>query len=256
MQKNYRQLTDKLFLTWANYLPEEGAIINGAILQGNTTTVVWDTLSKPEDLYFIDDFIPNNNQRVIAVYSHADWDHCWGTDAFPFDSIMAHADADERFANEMPSVLKRYRKRHEDFFANVILEPPDFVFDRPVVLDLGEKTLELIPAPGHTSDSLFGFCPEEGVLLVGDAVETVPEVTDPALIPPWISMLREWALDERVKVVIPGHGDVSDRSSLTQTADYLSDLAKGKLISMTKASASDRSKHRANVKKIKKSGTA
>ena len=250
MQRNYQYLSDDLILTQARFLPNQDWLVNGAILKGEKTTVVWDTLSKPDDLRFIDELIPLDH-RVIAVYSHADWDHCWGTGAFPFDAIMAHQATTDRFANELPSLLRRYQKRYGDFFADVTLEPPDVIFDQPVSLDLGGKTLDLIPCPSHTIDSIFAFCPEIGALLVGDAVETVPEITNPRLVPDWIAALRNWASDPRVRLVVPGHGDVGGAERLTETADYLSALIEGKTISMTKQPAAERSVHRANVKKMK-----
>lgn len=250
MQQNCQKLNENLFLTRANYLPGDGWIVNGAILRGETTTVVWDTLSKPEDLYFIDELIPLDH-RAVAVLSHADWDHCWGTSAFPFDAIIAHQLANDRVLNELPGLLKRYNKRYNNFFANVTIEPPDFIFDQPITLDLGGKTLELTPVPSHTPDSIFGFCAADGVLLVGDAVETVPQVNEARLVPGWIATLRKWAEDPRVKTVIPGHGEIGGVELLNRSADYLSALLEGKTISTAKLPAADRSAHRANVKKMK-----
>ncbi len=250
MQQNCQKLSENLFLTRANYLPGDGWIVNGAILRGETTTVVWDTLSKPEDLYFIDELVPRDH-RAVAVLSHADWDHCWGTSAFPFDAIIAHHLANDRVLNELPGLLKRYNKRYNNFFANVTIEPPDFVFDQPIALDLGGKTLELTSVPSHTPDSIFGFCAADGVLLVGDAVETVPQVNEARLVPGWIAALRKWAEDPRVKTVIPGHGEIGGVELLHRSADYLSALIEGKTIPTAKLAAVDRSAHRANVKKMK-----
>ena len=57
--------------------------------------------------------------------------------------------------------------------------------------------------------------------------------------------------DPRVRLVVPGHDNVSGAERLTETADYLSALIEGKTILMTKQPAAERSVHRANVKKIK-----
>lgn len=250
MQQAYEKLNNVLYLTRAKFMPGEDWVVNGAIINGSETSVVWDTLSKPSDLYFIDSIIPEGN-RVVAVYSHADWDHCWGTDGYPFDAILAHQSANDRFSNELPSILKRMNKKHGDVFGSVTLVPPDFIFDFPVKLDLGDRTLELIPFPSHTVDSIIGFIPEDGILLIGDAAEHIPEINEARLVPEWIAGLRRWAKDPRLKLVIPGHGEPSGAEFLTATADYLNTLMEGKTISVTKEASQDRATHRANVKKIK-----
>lgn len=51
------------------------------------------------------------------------------------------------------------------------------------VIDLGDISLEIMHTPGHSQDSISLFCPEDGVLISGDAVphpEDLPIYEDPA----------------------------------------------------------------------------
>ena len=54
----------------------------------------------------------------------------------------------------------------------VLLIAPDTVFDEETTVDLGSMTLELHHLPGHTPDTIVGFVPERGLLLMGDTAET------------------------------------------------------------------------------------
>lgn len=79
---------------------------------------------------------------------------------------------------------------------------------------LGDRILEIIPAPGHTSGQMCFYFPEERILLAGDHI--LPEIT-PNLSPdlfqldyrPLRSFLHslESIRDLPVRMVYPGHGD-------------------------------------------------
>ncbi len=80
--------------------------------------------------------------------------------------------------------------------------------------NLGNRTLEVIPAPGHTSGQMCFYFPKEGILLAGDHV--LPDIT-PNLSPdifnleyrPLRSFLHSLASirDLPVEMVYPAHGE-------------------------------------------------
>lgn len=201
--------------------------VRSAVIRGQRRVVFFDTLTRSEDMQ---ELLPGAQGRdVVVVYSHADWDHIWGTGALPgAPLVIAHQAALERFAAEVPRELETMRRDEPGKYDGVTLIPPSITFDSTLTLDLGAVSLELHSLPGHTTDSIVGFVPEEGALLMGDAVETpFPVVNHPELLPPWIAALTAWERDERVRRVIPSHGPVGGREILTKNIEYLQALQRG-----------------------------
>ena len=65
----------------------------------------------------------------------------------------------DRFNNELPSTLKRFRNDHPNEWRGVKLVPPDITFDKKLTIEMGDFSLELYHFKGHTADSIIGFHP-------------------------------------------------------------------------------------------------
>ncbi len=162
-----------------------------------------------------------------VVYSHADWDHVWGTAglAGPVPLIVGHTACAARFAVDVPATLREKRQAEPGRWDAVRLLPPTVTFQDTLALDLGGITLRLHALPGHTADCIVGHIPEWGIWLGGDTVETpLPVVNDGAALPGWISALEDWARAPRVGSVIPAHGAPGGRELLEHNVAYLRGL--------------------------------
>lgn len=202
--------------------------VRGALVVGERRAVVFDTLSRPHDMRT---FVPLIGDReLVVVYSHADWDHIWGTAGLPYQRarIVAHDLTRTRFDADVPATLTQKQAAEPGAWDDVVLVAPTVCFDREWSLDLGGMTLTLSHLPGHTPDCIVGFIPERGVLLGGDTVETpCPVVPPDAPLAAWIEELRRWAANERVRTVVPAHGTVGGREILKQTVEYLEGILNG-----------------------------
>jgi glyoxylase-like metal-dependent hydrolase (beta-lactamase superfamily II) len=205
--------------------------VRGGLLLGRDTTLVWDTLAHPRDMAA---WLPLvGGRRLAIVYSHADWDHIWGTAGLPYDSarIVAHRVARERFDADVPRELAGRKASQPGVWDDVRLVPPTQTFDAQLTIDLGGLTLELHHLPGHTADCCVGFVPERGVLLAGDTVETpLPVIPPDSPLPAWIAELRRWSADARVRTVVPAHGPVGGRELIERNIAYLEGILSGKPI--------------------------
>jgi len=97
-------------------------------------------------------------------------------------------------------------------------EMPRFAVDRALAssgerVDLGGRSWEILWTPGHAVGGVAWWCPEDGVLVTGDALwEDGFGLLNPWVDGPGVFDLTELALDrlsaiaEAVRVVIPGHG--------------------------------------------------
>lgn len=216
------QLRDNLWLTYVDLGDED---VKGAVILGSRRAVVWDTLSHPQDMEAVQPLIADRPFHV--VYTHADYDHCWGTNGLPDvpGEIIAHKSCAQRFRTDVPKTLKAKQNKAQHWHA-VELMPPTLTFEKYISLDLGDITLELHHLSGHTPDCIVGFIPQWGVLLAGDTVETpLPLINEDSPVNTWLDHLRQWADDERVQTVVLAHGDVGNRDTIQHNIDYLSRLA-------------------------------
>lgn len=119
----------------------------------------------------------HSERSLLAVNTHADWDHCWGNQLFagpdPLASapIVAHARCAARFGAEMAEELRAQQATDPGRFGAVRPTPPTITFDDRLTIDGGDLTLKLFPTPGHTVDHVAIFIPEIATLLAGDAAE-------------------------------------------------------------------------------------
>jgi glyoxylase-like metal-dependent hydrolase (beta-lactamase superfamily II) len=213
---------------WLLQVPLEDYDVRGAFVLGDRCAAVWDTLSRPRDMRA---FVPLIGARdLVIVYSHADWDHIWGTAGLPYRRarIIAHDRARDRFGTDVPVVLAEKRAAEPGMWDDVAIVPPGESFEREMAIDLGGLTLELRHLPGHTPDCIVGFIAERGLLLAGDTVETpCPAVPADSPLDEWIAQLARWASDERVRSVVPAHGEISGREILHANIAYLEALLSG-----------------------------
>lgn len=226
-----KQINDNL---WVQELALDIFDVRGALIVGEKRAAVWDTLSHPRDM---EPYLPLiGDKELWVLYSHADWDHIWGTAGFdsPPTTIISHALCGKRFDTDVPEKLKEMQQKEPGLWDDVQLLPPTLTFQDSITIDLGGITVELSFLPGHTEDCTVAFLPERGVALMGDTIETpFPVVYPESPLPEWVSRLKKWAQDERVTTVIPSHGPIGGRELITQTIDYLEKLQAGEEIEVS-----------------------
>ncbi|MCP4405333.1 MAG: MBL fold metallo-hydrolase [bacterium] len=207
--------------------------VRAALICSEERAVVWDTLSHPDDMKPL---LPQiDGRELIIIYSHADWDHVWGSAGLPYQEadIIAHEFCLKRFSTDVPLTLTEKKIDEAAKWEAVKLIAPNTTFRQEFSLDLGPELLTLHQLPGHTPDSIVAFLPEQGVLLMGDAVETpFPMVPEKASLQRWIAGLQHWSDDPRVQTVIPSHGAIGGPDILRQNISYLQSLLEGQDIAL------------------------
>jgi glyoxylase-like metal-dependent hydrolase (beta-lactamase superfamily II) len=213
---------------WLTELVLDSFAVRGAVLVGESRVVVWDTLSHPRDMDSIAEIA--GNKAIYVVYSHADWDHCWGTAGLNTEVIIGHPECAARFATgEVQRQLAKMKADEPGKWEAVELIPPTLTAEA-LTIELGGVTMNLHSLPGHTRDCMVAFIPEWGILLAGDTVETpLPVLKEGgAVLNRWITHLEEWATHPQLQTVIPSHGEIGDRGVIEHTLRYLRDLRDGK----------------------------
>lgn len=250
------QTTERRGGLWLTEVDLGDFAVRAVLIPGKKRVAVWDTLTHPGEMAALLPMI--GDRELVIVYSHADWDHIWGTAGLADGSrtILAHDLCRQRFSTEVPGILAEKKVEDPVRWQGVQLIPPTTTFAGELTLDLGDSTLFLRHLPGHTADSIVGFLPGEGVLLAGDAVETpLPQVPAGCDLARWIEELCRWREDPRVRTVIPSHGAIGGVELLAQNIAYLRRLlAGGKMAVPESLSAFYRETHLANMRAWGKRG--
>lgn len=212
---------------WLTELVLDSFAVRGAVIVGQTRVVVWDTLSHPRNMQPVVELA--GDKPIYVVYSHADWDHCWGTAGVKSEVVIGHPECATRFATgEVQRRLDNMRANEPGTWDEVELIPPTLTAAQ-LTIDLGGVTLTLHSLPGHTRDCLVGFIPEWGILLAGDTVETpLPVLKEGGeVLTHWITQLEAWMTHPQLQGVIPSHGRIGDKTVIQATLDYLRAIRDG-----------------------------
>ena len=100
---------------------------------------------------------------------------------------------------------------------------PSITFSECLMLYLGRHSFHLIHLPGHTAGQIAVFVPEEKVVFTGDNVtyriRGFLHEADPFA---WLESLKRIG-ELEVDYIVPGHGEVCDKSYLKEQARYVQD---------------------------------
>lgn len=223
------RVTEILPGIWVAEVATRDFEVRAVALLGSSRMLVFDTLLRPSDMHPFAELAAG--REVVTVYSHADWDHVWGTAGLPGrgGEIVAHEACAARFAVDVPATLEQRRAEEPGVWDDVELVVPTTLFETSLALEIDPWTVELRHTPGHTRDSLVAWVPEAGALLGGDTVEEPWPLSEEGLaLGPWIASLERWVCEPALSTVIPSHGPVSGRELLERNIEYLTALRDGR----------------------------
>lgn len=191
------------------------AQVTAGVIVTSEGAVVVDTLPFPQETRELLAFIQQRGLRVpyvINTHSHAD--HANGSYLFEEADLVAHRRCREILRRHGEEVLKEAKMETPEV-AEVQLRLPAITFDQELTLRLGDRTMQLIPLPGHTSDSIGVYVEEDKILFAGDAVMPVPYIVggDRAAMIDSLHAISQLGLEN----IVQGHGDVILRGEVEET---------------------------------------
>lgn len=158
------------------------------------------------------------------IYTHWHVDHTCGNrffdkcKIFSHESTLYHLDS---FINKDLDRLKQRKILEND--TRIIL--PNQIFTEELLINIGDRLLNLIHCPGHTYDSILIHDINSNILIAGDNL--LGEEVDffmPPTIPPdeidigYKELENAYRLIEsiRAEVIIPGHGKIKEPHSMLE----------------------------------------
>lgn len=169
-----------------------------------------------------------------VVNTHAHYDHSFGNQEFVDTAtiyghhrIPAHFRDFERLRLDAWAADPAAQPQYD--WAGVVLTPPHVAIDAPSELDLGGRTVRLVPLPpGHTDTDLVVHIPDAACWIVGDIVEqSGPPMFGSGSFPfGWPRVIRDLAAHVgESDIVIPGHGKPVNREFMLRQAAELGAVA-------------------------------
>lgn len=205
--------------------------VTASLIVSGTVGVLIDTLPFPEETVQIAQLVnrlcPDGVRYIIYTQHQAD--HIYGAAFFPRAEVISHTRCRERMIEQGFDALER-AKTQSPTLNLVKLRLPTLTFDTGVfALRLPGKTLELMRAPGHTSDAVMVLLQEEKLLFAGDTIMSLPTVSDPESDIPALRQTIDFVAGMQLDAIVQGHGEIilrgEIREAMRRGQHYLDTLA-------------------------------
>lgn len=214
--------------------------INVCAVAGSDGLLVVDTRTSPAEAAEIEADLSRLGLGPVrwVVNTHAHFDHTFGNQHFGPGSLLdvpiyghrllpEHLDDHER--PRLTAWLEGAADEPDRDWGRVVITPPTDLVAAPRPLQLGGRTVELLPlGPGHTDNDLVVHIADVHTWIVGDVVEASgPPMYGSGCFPlDWPTTLA--GLAEKIgpaDVVVPGHGPPVTRDFVLGQLAELSALA-------------------------------
>jgi len=188
--------------------------------------VMIDTPHKPSDAIKWKEEVENKGKvrYLINTESHQDHTTC---DFFFNTTVIAHEKAREKILNaDVKRILERVVQKDPScipLIKDYKVNAPSITFSERLSLYMGKHSFHLIHMPGHTSGQIAVLIPEERAIFTGDnvcyKVQGFLHDSDPYA---WLESIEQ--IDKMdVDYIVPGHGDVCDKSYLKEQKVFIQD---------------------------------
>lgn len=237
-RKGLHELGDGLFA----YLQPDGGWgwSNAGLVTASGRSLLVDTLY---DLHLtremLDAMAPVTAGHPIeaALNTHSNPDHCFGNQLLPTATeIYASTATAREFEDLSPELLHGVKSASglpDDLrafvdhafgpfdFEGITVRPPSTTFDGRLDVRIGDRDLSFIElGPAHTAGDTIVFVPDAATVFTGDLlfIDGTPIV--------WADMSNWIAACDRIleldaRVLVPGHGPVTDSSGVRDVQGYL-----------------------------------
>jgi glyoxylase-like metal-dependent hydrolase (beta-lactamase superfamily II) len=206
------------------------AQVTAGLIAASDGAVLIDTLALPEETRQIRNFVERELRvpvrYIINTHYHAD--HSWGNCFFPEATVIAHAKCYDLLDTRGRAALEAEKKENPSL-REVEIILPSVTFDNGELnLQVGKKSLNIFPLPGHSPDSIAVMVEEDRVVFCGDTFMALPTIFDGDIDDTTASLkkLTKMGLEN----LVPGHGEIVLRGEIDAAVrgnlDYLTKLSK------------------------------
>jgi glyoxylase-like metal-dependent hydrolase (beta-lactamase superfamily II) len=211
----WQEIGDRVFTRHYDFLDQQ----IGAVLGGSDVLVI-DTRASPSHARVIADELRELTKHPVSIVvdTHWHWDHSFGNSLFRPAPIWGHVRAADRLRREGAAAIRELATEMPalaEALAEVVIDPPEHTFEDRAAIQVGDRSVELsYHGRGHTEGDIAICVPDADVLFAGDLIENgAPPSFGDGYPMDWPATV-ERLLPLATGAVVPGHGNVGDRSFL------------------------------------------
>jgi cyclase len=190
------------------------AQVTAGVVTGPDMAVLIDTLALPEETRQLRNFVDRELRVPVRfiINTHYHADHSWGNSFFPEAQVISHKNCYEMLKTRGKTALEAERKENPQL-REVAIVLPTFTFDEgELTLQVGKKTLTILPLPGHSDDNIAVLVEEDRILFCGDTFMALPTLVDGDIDDMIGSLKRIPKMS--LENLVPGHGDIVLRGEI------------------------------------------
>jgi glyoxylase-like metal-dependent hydrolase (beta-lactamase superfamily II) len=215
----------------------ESLDLNVGLVFGESAVLVVDTRASHREADELIHEIEAFTSLPVAwlVNTHWHWDHAFGNSRFPGVEIWGHRLCREALidlgAEMVDEVADMFREDGNDAMADdikeVVVVPPESVFEDSVTIDLGGRAVELTyHGLAHTDADIVIRLPDCGVTFFGDMLENgAPPNFGDSYPLSWPGTLTA-AMSSLDGLIVPGHGEVMTPADAGTQLEELKEVAR------------------------------
>ena len=168
------------------------------------------------------------DEPVRLVVSENGQGHAMGGNGYWADQgveILAHEEAAAAFADRGPQIQAAMLRYAREIGEGSRVEPPTRTFTGREVIEMGERTIEVLHlGPAHSPGDTQVWLPADSLMITGDLTfhERLPPIFEDTCTSCWIETWDEAFEPMGVTYVIPGHGHPTNVDQVRRyTRDYV-----------------------------------
>ncbi len=235
-------------------------ITKGSVMDSNTSFIisdtgvlVIDTRPNPDEALKVLREIRKITSKPIkyVINTHFHGDHVFGNQIFAEASaIIAHKNVRLFLEGKTGEEhLAQFKNMGIPGLEDTRIIIPDITYHRGLDIIFGKFNLQVrYLGKGHTDSDTIIYIPEEKILITGDLVFNgkIP-FAGHAHISEWIKRVEDLEKFD-ANIIIPGHGDVGDKSMIQKMKQYLTELKNAVIEQVSKGKSLEETKEK--VKKV------
>lgn len=160
------KVTDRHIMFTVPENAEDGYVSMGLIL-GKKHNFIIDTGTGESNVRAMLEYIGDDSKPIVAIITHAHWDHFFGNSALKDETIVSHLLCREIMDKEWDTKTKERMIKNREFIDTEIHKClPNLVFEGS--LHFPEDGISLFHTPGHTDDGISVYDTVDKVLYAGD----------------------------------------------------------------------------------------
>jgi glyoxylase-like metal-dependent hydrolase (beta-lactamase superfamily II) len=206
------------------------AQVTAGVVVGPQWAVVIDTLALPDETLGMREFIEHELSVPVryVVNTHYHADHSWGNCFFPGATVIGHELCRTLLDQRGRPSLEAAQKQNAALRQVKIVLPHLTFAAGEMNLRVGKKNLNILPAPGHSSDGIAVLVEEDRILFAGDAFMPLPYIVDGDIddIAASIKKIGRMGLEN----IVQGHGDIILRgeidAAVRENLTYITNIKK------------------------------